>query len=121
MEERVQVIKHKGKEIVYVNYSGYAKDTEAEFIQMIDKVTQFILKRGKNQLFLVNVENAYGSTAILNKMKADASKTKDCMAKQAVVGVTGAKAILLKAINMFALIDIKPFNAVDEAKDWLVK
>jgi len=121
MEERIQILKHKGKEIVYVNYSGYSKDNETEFIAMIEKVTNFILKRPPEQLFLVNVENAYGNSAILNKMKVDSAKTKHLMKKQAVLGITGAKAVLLKAINMFALIDIKPFNTIEEAKEWLVK
>ncbi len=119
--ERVKIIKHKNKLITYVQYGGLASDKEAEFMQEIEKVTQFVLKHGANQLLLVNVENAYGSSAVVKKMKVDSSKTKHLIKKNAVVGITGVKAIFLKAINLFAKTSIVPFDSDEKAKDWLVK
>jgi hypothetical protein len=39
----------------------------------------------------------------------------------AVVGVPGYKRILLRAVIAFIGQDIKPFETLEEAKDWLVQ
>ena len=120
MKDRFKTIRKGLKEILYIDYTGLDKNTEKEFIKLIDEATNVVLKRGNNQLILYNVENSYGSPAIVAKMKADANKSKHLVSKQAVLGITGAKAILLKGINLFAKIDIKPFSTEEEAIKWLL-
>ncbi len=41
--------------------------------------------------------------------------------KAAVVGVVGLQKILLNAVNAFAPKARKPFDTIEEAKDWLVE
>jgi len=121
VEDRIKYVYHKGKRITYVNYSGFSNQNEKEFIEIIDKATQFVLKSGQNQLAFINVEGAFGSKALIAKLKEDALKTKPYLKKQAVVGIDRVKAILLSAINLFAKFDTNAFKNEEEAFDWLVK
>ena len=120
LKDRIKRFQHKGRMITYVNYSGLGNDCEAEFIKLIDEFTQFILKHGKHQLMLVNVENAYANGKIVSKMKSDSILTKEHLDKQAVVGINKIKTIFLKGINLFAKIEIKPFKTEAEALEYLI-
>jgi len=119
--QRIQLIEHKGKTIIYVSYRGCSKDTEAEFLQTIDDVAKLMMKRGPNQLTLTDVNDCFGSSTIVAKFKEVTVITKALRKKAAVLGVSGAKTILLNAINMFSKSNMKAFSNIEEAKDWLVK
>jgi len=43
------------------------------------------------------------------------------MKKAAVVGVKPLQEVILTVVNMFSSLGIKPFDTIDDAKDWLVK
>ena len=38
----------------------------------------------------------------------------------AVVGVTKTQEVILTVVNMFSSLRIKPFDNIDDAKDWLI-
>ena len=42
------------------------------------------------------------------------------MKKAAVVGVTSKQEIILTVVNMFSNLGLKPFDNIDNAKNWLI-
>ena len=121
MSTRVKWITHKGKRIIFLDYTHLNPDHKKEFFKVLDEARNFILSAGNNLLILVDVNNSFTDSEIMQKIKEDAKIEKPQIKREAVVGITGIKAILLKAINMFSGQDIKPFSTIEEAKDWLTK
>ena len=120
MSKRTSWISHKGKKIIYVDYTGLSSNNEDEFIAALDEAKEFILKAGSNLLVLVDVSNSFGNSSIVKRMKKDGEIEKEFIKKEAVVGISGFKEMLLKGVKLFTKIDINPFKTVDSAKDWLV-
>lgn len=120
MEQRVKWISHKGKRVIYVDYTNLSSTEKKKFYEAIDQAKEFILKGGNNLLLLVDVRESFGDSEIIARLKQDGKEEKPFIAKQAVVGITGMKSILLSAVNTFTGIGMKPFDSVEQAKDWLV-
>jgi len=119
MSDRTKWIYHKGKRIIYINYSGLNSNNEKEFIQALDEAKEFVLQAGKNLLVLVDVRDSFGNSTIVKRMKEDGKIEKPYILKEAVIGISGFKEIFLKGINMFTNIGIQPFKDIEKAKDWL--
>jgi hypothetical protein len=54
-------------------------------------------------------------------LKKNATIAKSYTKKTAVIGVTKTQEVILTVVNMFSDLGIKPFNNIDEAKDWLIQ
>ena len=54
-------------------------------------------------------------------MKKNAAIAKPFTKKTAVIGVTKTQEVILTVVNMFSGLGVKPFNNIDEAKDWLIE
>jgi len=120
MENRIKIINHKGQNIIYINYGGFTVHTKTEFIKTIEKAAEFMISQGENQLTLTDLRTSFGDSEIVAKFKEVSLKTKIYRKKAAVVGITGVKSVLLKAVNIFSKSEVVPFDTIDEAKDWLV-
>lgn len=124
-EERIKWINHKGKQIVFLDFS---KLLAHEVVDMLKAVENFyevnIVKPGKNDiLILSDVTGAKIFGDSLTESKRVVKKYRPYSYKSAMVGLTSAKVILLKTINMFAgeKKASKYFSGLDEAKDYLVE
>ncbi len=121
MSSRVKFIEHKGKKIIFLDYSGFQYKDKDEFMGVLDYARKFIFAAGKDLLILVDVSNSYGDNEVIGKMKQDGKDEKHLVKKQAVVGITVFKELFLKTINLFTNIGIKPFGTLEQAKDWLAE
>jgi hypothetical protein len=121
MSQRVKWIEHNGKKIVFLDYSGFQYQDKEEFMRVLDEAKRFIFKAGKELLILVDVTNSYGDNEVIGKMKQDGKDEKHLVHKQAVVGITVFKELFLRTINLFTNIGIKPFNNIENAKEWLAE
>ncbi len=121
MSDRVKWIEHKGKQIIFLDYTKLNPRDGESFIDVLDEAKEFVLAAGNNLLVLVDIRNSYGDSKITKRLKQDGKLEKPQIKKEAVVGISGAKEILLKGINLFSNIGITPFKDLEEAKDWLVK
>ncbi|MCF6240866.1 MAG: hypothetical protein L3J74_05920 [Bacteroidales bacterium] len=119
MKERIYPIYHKGKTIYYTDWTNLLEEKEA--LDAIEHTTSFIENNNEyNLLEIVDITNSYASPTILNAIKNSAKRTKPFSFKKAIVGIKGSKKILLMAVNKFIDGNIKGFNTVNEAKEWLV-
>jgi hypothetical protein len=115
----ITTITHKGKEILYVDLSE--SKTEERSLQLLEETKDAYLKAKGKLLVLVNSEGAYINTTVSNKMKEYGRMYfKDRAEKRAFVGVKGLKKIILKTYTSIIGGNIRLFDDLEEAKDYLV-
>jgi len=123
MANGARFIEHKGKEIYFVDYTNI-KSTE-RFLEVIKETNAFREKTKqlgkKNILLLVDITGSYVYGETLDAIKRSGKITKELTKKEAIVGITGAKKILLQISQLFTGMQLKSFDTVEEAKDWLVQ
>lgn len=113
-------IEHKGKEILYVDYSGLYDD---EIANVTLEVNDFLRKLGKHEIhILVDVRNSYANEKMtIDALKKNAITTKKYSKKTAVIGSAKTQDVILPVFNMFSGSAVKTFNNIQEAKDWLIE
>jgi hypothetical protein len=111
------------KEIYYIDYTNLK--LEEEFLSAIKSTNAFrekVKASGKKDLLmLVNVTNSYIYGQAFAEIKRSGKLTQSITKRTAVVGMTGAKRTFLDIVNAFTSLNVKPFENIEEAKDWLVK
>src|SRR3990172_2784591 len=116
MAHGARFIDYKGKEIYYVNYSNIK--TNEEFLETIKQTNAFrekVKAEGKrNLLMLVDITGSFVYGEVLEEIKKASRFTKPLTAREAVVGVTGGKKILLRIVQTFSNMSLKVFDTVDE-------
>jgi anti-sigma regulatory factor (Ser/Thr protein kinase) len=116
---RIRIIQHKGKDIIYLNYSNLKDD---EYEKATDEITDFIFNLEKSDLLvLTNVDGNIFNYNQIKSTKKTGVNLKPYLKKNAVIGISKNQAIFLKAIKLFSDIQMKHFENIEDAKDWLVK
>jgi hypothetical protein len=122
-KERVNWITHKGKQILYIDYTGLKtpKDTDI-ILKTIEAAKKIVENSQENLLFLSNATDASTNIEVMNELKQFAAycKQKDIVKKECIIGIAGLKKVLLNAVNTFAKSSLKTFETLEEAKDWLI-
>jgi|SRR5512133_761694 hypothetical protein len=122
MIKGAQFIEYKGQSIYYVDYSNIK--TNDEFMSVLKQSNGFrekIKSEGKkNLLMLVDISGSFVYGDVLTEIKKAGKITKEMTLKEAVVGISGGKKILLRIVQSFTNMNLKAFDSIDEAKDWLV-
>jgi hypothetical protein len=117
----VEKIKHKGKEILYINYNGCKSDQE--MVDTMKEAAEIIKKENKEYLQLTDMTNAYATPGYMKEAKKIAKETPKLAKKRAIVGInSNSRTILLKAYNLVlgSQNAMKPFRSLEEAKEWLI-
>jgi hypothetical protein len=121
--ERASFIIHKGKEIYFIDYTNIK--LEDEFLDAIKSTNLFrekVKASGKKDLLmLVDISNSYVYGHAFTEMKRSGILTQGITKRTAVVGVSSTKKTLLEIMNAFTSLNIKSFESIDEAKNWLVR
>jgi hypothetical protein len=116
--ERVQFIKHKGKELLFLDFSECKPE---EVLSVIDEAKMAIRTRSENSVCtLTDVTNLRFDDNVSEKMKAFTVHNKPYVKAAAVVGVVGIKKILFEAIMLFSRRKFHAFDTLEQAKTWLV-
>jgi hypothetical protein len=122
MAKGAQFIEYKGQSIYYVDYSNIK--TNEEFMAVIKQSNGFrekVKAQGrKNLLMLVDVSGSFVYGDVLTEIMKAGKITKEMTLKEAVVGISGGKKILLKIVQSFTNMNLKVFDTLDEAKEWLI-
>lgn len=108
---------HQGKEIIYVDYRG---QSETEMIETASQLKEWLLNERKYHLRLVNISETFAQPRFAEFIRKLGKDTKDIPAKAAVVGITGAKKVLLMGYNRIMGNSLKPFDTEEEALAYLV-
>jgi hypothetical protein len=122
MAQGAKLVEYKGKQIYYVDYSNIK--TNEEFLSIIKQTNAFrekVKAEGKhNLLMLVDITGSFVYGEVLEEIKKAGKNTREIISKQAVVGITGGKKILLKIVQTITNMNFKVFDTVEEAQDWLI-
>jgi len=112
-------ITHKGKRILYIKYSGISP---SEQLDLIKKATKILLDSGAtDNLTLTDVTNTFVSKEFVELAKEKGGESKAVTKKAAIVGIEGIRKLLLQVVNTVSGNSRKPFDSIEEAKDWLVE
>lgn len=124
MVEGLSKIQYKGKEILFLDYSGFAKDKSTQkqkTLQLMNGANEEYKKYPKKSaLGMGNFTNFSFDMDILSALKKSNNEMDCYIKKSAIIGVKG----LLKAGYNFVIgltsSNTKVFETEQEAKDWLV-
>ena len=117
--ERIQFINHKGKKILYFDFSSCRPD---EANKVVEDAMAFVKKQPQKSLYtLTNVSGIRFDTNIGDKFKDFAAHNKPYVIAGAVVGISGLLKVLYTAITKFTGRNLPAFDTVEQAKDWLAQ
>ena len=113
----VSKIYYSGKEILYIDYRDQRED---KMIQIILEAKEIILNDNKEHLQLSNFNKSFATSNFMKVANEFGKETKHLTKKGAILGITGAKKVLLKGYNALTGGILKPFDEEEEAKKYLV-
>lgn len=114
----VSYITHKGKEILYVDLTE--SKTEKRSLELLEETKDEYVKATKKLLVLVNTDGTYVNAVVSSKMK-EYGRTyfKDGAERRAFVGIHGLKKLILKAYTKMVGGNVRVFDDLEKAKDYL--
>ncbi len=116
--ERVKKIYHKGKEIIFIDYSNVKQ--EEEMIAILTAHKDMVLKDNKKYLFCADYTGCFTPPKYMTAANRFLEETKHLTIKGAFMGVTGAKNILLTSIIKLFGMNFKSFDDKNSALDYLI-
>jgi hypothetical protein len=118
---RSQWIVHKGVQIFYQDFSKNFYNSAAVKAELAE-VQKVVLAEPLNSvLVLTDMRDTNISSDLLPIMNAASAATKDHVKKTAVLGVSGVKRKLADMLTMLTGQQLKYFDDVETAKNWLVE
>lgn len=112
-----QRINYKGKEIIYIDYRGQSED---EMLATASSLRDFLHSDPGHHLRLVNITDTPATRKFTSYIRELGKETKDIPVKAAIVGITGAKKVLLSGYNRLLGGAMRPFDDEETAKEYLI-
>ncbi len=115
----VKWIEYKGKKILYADFRGLRNE---ELIETIELEAKMVAAYPTKVLILDNFEGIRTNPAFVERTKQLGKEVIESKTiKNAVLGITGLKEILLRAYNTFTGGKSRPFGTEAEALEWLAQ
>jgi hypothetical protein len=116
--ERVKKIYHKGKEIVYIDYSNIKN--EDEMIDIHKAHLEFVYKDNKKYVYIADYTGSFTTPKYVKEIYKSLNNNKNLIIKGAFLGITGGKGIILSTVISLFGLNFKTFSDKNEALDYLV-
>ena len=113
----IQKIKFEGEEIIYVDYRGLSED---EMLEMAASLRKYLENGPGFHRRLVNISDTPATRKFTSYIRQLGKDFKDVPVKAAIVGITGAKKVLLSGYNRLLGGSMRPFDDEKDAKQYLV-
>ena len=118
---RSKWIEFKEKRLFFQDFSKLFYNSAA-VITELDEVQKIVTSQPKNSvLVLTDMRDTNVGRELLPAMNAASSATKDYVKKTAVLGVTGIKRRLADLLTALTGQQLKYFDDIEAAKNWLVE
>jgi len=118
MSKRVSFIRHKGVEILWINWSAATAD---EILQAIEDAKPMIASRPDTSVrTLTDVSNARIERRVTTVLKDYVAHNKPYVLAGAVIGLNDLKTVVFNFVNRATGRSLRAMSSMDEAKDWLV-
>ena len=119
MPSRVNFIRHKGVEILHIDWSNASS---AEMLAAIDEAKRVIASRPHASIrTLTTVQDARMDRAVTDALKDYVAHNKPYVVAGAVVGLNDLKMIAFNFVNRVTGRTLRAMDNVDAAKDWLAQ
>jgi hypothetical protein len=116
--DRVRFIEHKGKRILFVDFSNATPD---QVLEAIDIARVTIKEEDKSSvLVLTDATNGRFDRRVTQALRDYASQNEPFVKASAIVGVSGMQKVILGALVMLTGRRFMLFDEMEKAKDWLV-
>jgi hypothetical protein len=113
----IKEISKNDKDLFIIDYSNCKQD---EMINGVVELTGKILEKNKPTMILsVFNERAYVTPGFMRTAEKANIELSHLLDKQAVVGLSPVKKMILKGFNILLRKNIRSFNTVDEAMEFL--
>ena len=121
--EKLKLITHKGKQIVFADYSRYRhKEERSDIIATVDELKAYVATQPEQSvLVLSDVTNIYLEKELSDIFTEMAEHNKPYIKRSAVIGVTGFKKSIHNIMMALTGREVKIFNDSEAAKDWLAE
>jgi hypothetical protein len=111
---------YKGKRILFVDYTKCQSTQDT--LDVLEKVRMEYMKSNELMLALNDFTGAVPNNEYMDLAKKYAKEIFDVKTlKNACLGITGVKKILLSAYNLIVKNKLMPFDTKEEALEYLVK
>lgn len=113
---------HNGKRVLVVDYTGIKM--EKDMIAHLQSAVPQIANHNQDTvlLLLTDLTGCYATSGFMDAAKKlEKEVLSKYQIKQAILGITGAKEILLKGFNLIAKNKLTPFHDRTEALNYLTK
>lgn len=118
--ERVSFLTYRGRRILFADYSGL-QDSD-EILRTIETLKQTIGQEPEGSVLLLsNVRDAKTDGAITDAFKELVQHNKPYICASAVVGLGPLQRLVYETVQLFAKREIRTFDDMHKAKDWLVE
>jgi hypothetical protein len=117
--DRVKKVFHKGKEIIFIDYSNVK--IEDEMIEILGVHKDMVLKDNKKHLFCADYSGSFTPPRYMKEANKFLTETKHLIIKGSFLGVTGAKGILLSSVIKLFGLNFKSFIDKNSALDYLAE
>lgn len=114
----VEWIKHKGKRILYVDYSGI--DNEEEMINHLYLMKKELLSTPWRIRLITNYKDAVGSHRFMDELKKMGVEYQKKIKLSATIGITGVRKLLFRAYIAFTGQDVALLNNLEDAKEYVI-
>ncbi|HEV2987670.1 MAG TPA: hypothetical protein VG759_04465 [Candidatus Angelobacter sp.] len=116
---RVQLIEHRGKQILFVDYVNCDATTLKELI--LEGHRALSRMPLKSALTLNDVTGTYFDQESVRLLKETVVKNDPYVKRGAVIGISGLQSLIYSAVQAFSHRKIPHFSSKEEALDWLVQ
>lgn len=113
----IQKITHRGQEIIYIDYRG---QSEEQMLATASSLRDYLLANPHDHLRLVNISETPATRRFTAYIRELGKETKHIPVRAAIVGITGAKKVLLSGYNRLLGGAMRPFDDEETAKEYLV-
>ncbi len=114
---RVNFIVHGGRRILHLDFSRCSK---AELQKVMGEAKQTIAREPRNSVrTLSDFTEVAADNSFTNGLAEFAKHNKPYVRAAALVGIKGVSRLILSAVRLISKRDLRVFDTVEEAKDWL--
>lgn len=115
--ERVHFLEHKGKKVLYVDYSGLKANSITEVLDEVKRITN---KEPRGSLFMLcNFESMQFNSTTISQFKSFTTEFMEYNKAVALIGIKGLQKIAYEAVSKIIKTKMPIFNTKEEALDWL--
>jgi predicted dinucleotide-utilizing enzyme len=115
----IEWVTHKGKKILHIKYAGLTPEAMCDQIRT---ATKTIVETGKeDNLVVTDMVGCFVNSDFVELAKEQSKISMLHCKKSAIVGLSGIKNMLLKAVNAISPKSRVPFDDLGKAMDWLAE